>query len=290
MLNRSGTASSTTNLSRRTMSTSMSALNTTSSINGHNKFTTTRSPLSVANGNNVGYSQNLSSNSTLRRQKFGGSQNQMYLRTDSMGQLNLVKRDNLAGSTSRLSNGSLYGSRTRLNSISSNRSSVPREVTMNGVPTTKMLNEKASILRKSPSIEHLNGSAIQDLNTKLTKDNLKRHVRILEANDKDECDGGGTTGVSLNNLNATSNRRRGSSVSAETLDDLSSRRISIDSLEVRKNSIDSQKGIPEEDLANLNLNGEGEEDENKVNLIYCLLFIFLLIFTDDNILNFLTLT
>lgn len=268
-----------TNLSRRTMSTSMSALNTTASINGHSKLT--RSPL-TANGN-VGMSTssnfNSATNTTLRRQKFGGSQNQMYLRTDSMGQLNLVKRDSLAGSTSRLNNGSLYGSRSRLNSISSNRSSVPREVnlTPTGVPTTKMLNEKASILRKSPSIEHLNSG---DLNTKLTKDNLKRHVRILEANDKDESDGGGGGVVGLSSLN---NRRRGSATSAETLDNLSSRRISIDSLEVRKNSIDSQKGIPEEDLANLTLNGGGDNNNNnnnnddddvvKVNFIYLLEYI-----------------
>lgn len=185
----------------------------------------------------------------------------MFLRTDSMGQLNLVKRDSLAGSTSRLSNGSQYGSRSRLNSLSSNRSSVPREVTMvPTVPTTKMLNEKASILRKSPSIEYLNGdlTAASNLNTKLTKDNLTRHVRILEANDKDESDGGG-------------GRRKGSIGGAtdHTLDSLSvtsSRRVSIDSLDVRKNSIGSEKGIPEEDLSNLSLNGDSV-DESKVNLL-----------------------
>lgn len=186
----------------------------------------------------------------------------MFLRTDSMGQLNLVKRDGLAGSTSRLSNGSLYGSRSRLNSLSSNRSSVPREVTMmTTVPTTKMLNEKASILRKSPSIEYLNGdlTAANNLNTKLTKDNLKRHVRILEADDKDESDGGG--------LN-TSRRKSNGSLTLDNLSITSSRRISIDSLDVRKNSIDSQKGIPEEDLSNLSLNGDNDNiDDSKVNLL-----------------------
>lgn len=186
----------------------------------------------------------------------------MYLRTDSMGQLNLVKRDSLAGSTSRLNNGSLYGSRSRLNSLSSNRSSVPREVTMTTVPTTKMLNEKASILRKSPSVEYLNGELSNNntnLNTKLTKDNLKRHVRILEANDKDESDGGG--------LNTSRRKSNGSIATDNTLDNHSTtspRRISIDSLEVRKNSIDSHKGIPEEDLSNLSLNGDN--DVSKVNL------------------------
>lgn len=169
----------------------------------------------------------------------------MFLRTDSMGQLNLVKRD---------SNGNHYGSRSRLSSLSSNRSSVPREVTMvPTVPTTKMLNEKASILRKSPSIEYLNGdltAAATNLNTKLTKDNLTRHVRILESTDKDESDGGG-------------GRRKGS---IDTVDSFSSRRVSIDSLDVRKNSIGSEKDIPEEDLSNLSLNGDNIDD-SKVNLL-----------------------
>lgn len=196
----------------------------------------------------------------------------MFLRTDSMGQLNLVKRDSLAGSTSRLNNSNLYGSRSRVNSMSSNRSSVPREVTMipTTVPTTKMLNEKASILRKSPSIEYLNGdlTAANNLNTKLTKDNLKRHVRILEANDKDESDGGGGGGGLNTNR---SNKSNGTTTIDHTLDNLSlasttTRRISIDSLDVRKNSIDSHKGIPEEDLSNLSLNGDNIDD-SKVNMI-----------------------
>lgn len=190
----------------------------------------------------------------LRRQSFGSS---LYLRPDSSGNTNLIRRDS-------------FGSQNlRKDSVTSHRSSMPRDYVSkppaDNVCTIKIHNtindmfnaapkkETNSILRKESwksSNKHVSYNELNDSDSsilknkennkdpsghKLTAANLTKHVTILEGNLKNNVSK--KLSFDEDNLSNYSSRdRKNSSGSIGSY--LSSRRISIDSLETRRNSWD----------------------------------------------------
>lgn len=152
---------------------------------------------------------------------------QLYLKADSSGETNLVRRDS-------------FGSRNLLNVVKGRATSVPRDYVNNttngggGEKPAQIKQQngggcKSSILRKNPNEDNK-----ADRN-RLTKENLNRHVTILENE----------------NFVNHSKARKGSSGS---IDSLRGRRMSLDSLDIRRASIE----LIAKDLANLNTNDESQ--------------------------------
>lgn len=173
----------------------------------------------------------------LKRQSYGSS---LFLRTDSSGNTNLIRRDS-------------FGSQNLNRRRSAN--SMPRDYVSRVVEPTNTNNNNAtstnSILRKDSwksSNKHVSyiDSSIEDEDEvdsghKLTAANLTKHVTILEGNQKSDAEHrNGIVGKKLSfdedNLSNYSRERRNSNGSVGSY--LASRRISIDSLETRRNSWD----------------------------------------------------
>ncbi|XP_037904822.1 WD repeat-containing protein 47 isoform X2 [Hermetia illucens] len=161
---------------------------------------------------------------------------QLYLKADSSGETNLVRRDS-------------FGSRNLLNVVKGRATSVPRDYVNNttngggGEKPAQIKQQngggcKSSILRKNPNEDNK-----ADRN-RLTKENLNRHVTILENE----------------NFVNHSKARKGSSGS---IDSLRGRRMSLDSLDIRRASIE----LIAKDLANLNTNDESQNDSNRPHFV-----------------------
>lgn len=166
----------------------------------------------------------------LRRFDVGGghtgsnSGNSIYLRRDSSGNINLCRRDSIGSSASRRNSINACDSRTPNNR---RHESVPRDyvsstasVTSETTLTPKMVSTSVtttphSILRKKSPVnsEQLDGASEDNL---LTKDNLKKHVTLL-----DRVDGTWKRRPSIDSGGSSTTRR-----------------ISMDSLDLRRNSWD----------------------------------------------------
>lgn len=196
-----------------------------------------------------------SGNNGLRRESFGGS---MYLRKDSAGNTNLIKRDSF-GSQGLKGNGLNSLSQKDL-TILRNYSTMPRDYVKVVVDNNKsnLKKEINSILRKD-SFKSVNNNKhvyIEDkveniLNNKenykenekkknvvLTKENLTKHVTLLE---NENNYNNNKTDYVKKELNTEidgkeSLGRRDSSDSYGSVGYGTNRRISIDSLDVRRNS------------------------------------------------------
>lgn len=153
------------------------------------------------------------------------SGNSIYLRRDSSGNINLIRRDSIGSSASRR-NSITAKDIQALDARQRRHESVPRDYVSgtndtttyrSATPKNLITTKPHSILRKkSPSYlsndNHINSDSDDNL---LTKDNLKKHVTLLD------CYGG--------------SRRRSSIDSGGSS---TTRRISIDSLDLRRNSWD----------------------------------------------------
>ncbi|XP_031632466.1 general transcriptional corepressor tupA isoform X2 [Contarinia nasturtii] len=146
-------------------------------------------------------------NDDFRRLSFGNS---IYLRPDSTGGTNLVRRDSLG----------------RKDSIKSQR--IPRDyvskiieyktkTTINGNGTTS---PECSILRKTDNDAHTNNK--ENLNSDLTTANLSKHVTIWEKDGDEQSN--------------VANIVHGRDSSGSLGNYLANRRISVDSLDIRRNS------------------------------------------------------
>lgn len=192
-------------------------------------------------------------NNGLRRESFGGS---MYLRKDSSGNTNLIKRDSF-GSQGLKSNGLSQKDLTILR----NYSTMPRDYVKVVVDNNKsnLKKEINSILRKD-SFKSVNNNKhvyIEDkveniLNNKenykenekkknvvLTKENLTKHVTLLE---NENNYNNNKTDYVKKELNTEMDgkeslgRRDSSDSYGSSRGGGTNRRISIDSLDVRRNS------------------------------------------------------
>lgn len=155
--------------------------------------------------------------------------NSIYLRADSSGTTNLIRRDS-------------FGSQgIRRDSLSMGRttSPFPRDYVSKSIDgtivTSTPRHEPNSILRKNSSKddEFNRLTNKENVTHKLTTANLTKHVTILENNGKDTHDNG--TDADGDNTSSYSGRdRRDSSGSIGSY--LASRRISIDSLDPRRSN------------------------------------------------------
>lgn len=147
-------------------------------------------------------------NDDFRRLSFGNS---IYLRPDSAGNTNLVRRDS-------------FGRKDSLKSYRIPRDYVSKIFEYKSDPIANGTNGTASpehsILRKTDSDQ----TNKENFNTDLTTANLSKHVTIWEK------DGDETSNVENN----VGHSRRDSSGSLSNY--LANRRISVDSLDVRRNS------------------------------------------------------
>lgn len=163
-----------------------------------------------------------------KRQSHGSN---IYLRADSSGGTNLVRRDS-------------FGSRNLSNlivTLHERASSVPRDYVKTSDPIKKTLNGHSSILRKNSADDDFSKGE----KSKLTKDNLHRHVTILE-NEKD--------------MNAAKARK----FSNGSIDELSKlRRMSLDSLDLRRSSIE----LIEKEMINLNRNLNTKNDNARPHFV-----------------------
>lgn len=149
-------------------------------------------------------------NDDFQRLSFGSS---IYLRPDSSGATNLIRRDS-------------FGRRD-----SNKTSSIPRDYVSRVLEYKSTINPNVngvhhdtnSILRKT-SIESDVKTNKENLNSDLTTANLSKHVTIWENNDNNDSV----------NVEKYPTARRDSSGSLSNY--LASRRISLDSLDVRRNS------------------------------------------------------
>lgn len=144
-------------------------------------------------------------NDEFRRLSFGNS---IYLRPDSTGETNLVRRDSFGQKDSIKS---YRIPRDYVSKMFENKSNAPPVDGRNGT-----ISPECSILRKTESDPHTNK---ENLNSDLTTANVTKHVTIWEKDDDEPS-----------NVNG----RRDSSGSLNNY--LANRRISIDSLDVRRNS------------------------------------------------------
>lgn len=176
-------------------------------------------------------------NSSLdRRNSIGLARNpnhgsSIYLRADSSGTTNLIRRDSFGS----------QGIRRDSFSTARTTSPFPRDYVSKSVESTVTStprHEPNSILRKNSSKDDDINRIVNKENVthKLTAANLTKHVTILENNGKD-THGNGTTAKSTdgdgdNTSNYSGRDRRDSSGSLGSY--LLSRRISIDSLDPRR--------------------------------------------------------
>lgn len=150
----------------------------------------------------------------FRRLSFGNS---VYLRPNSSGETNLIRRDSLA--TDRIGNGS---SRTQRDYVSKLFDDT------NGTGSVTAPPRRASSILRKDSVDNKENDG-----AKLTAANLSKHVTILERNDKKEP---------LERKPSSNEEkiaeylesRRDSGGSLTNYLNLSSRRFSIDSLDARR--------------------------------------------------------
>lgn len=179
-------------------------------------------------------------NDDFRRLSFGNS---IYLRPDSSGATNLIRRDSFGrrDSTKMARNPRDYVSKIfeyKPNSV------------INGNANTTTLEKSPdpnSILRKTDDTQ----TNKENLNSDLTTANVSKHVTIWE---KDGEDGG-----NVNEHNG--NGRRDSSGSLSNY--LANRRISVDSLDVRRNS---RRGSTASGDINLSSINDEPEEVNSIQL------------------------
>lgn len=181
-------------------------------------------------------------NDDFRRLSFGTS---IYLRPDSTGATNLIRRDS-------------FGRRDPITIQRNPRDYVSKlfeyktNSTINGngyTPTDKIINAN-SILRK-PDDAHTNK---ENLNSDLTTANLTKHVTIWEKDDDK------LSNNHNHNNNETTSGRRDSSGSLSNY--LASRRISVDSLDVRQNSRRGSCASGDINLSKIN------DEPDEVNALY----------------------
>lgn len=170
-------------------------------------------------------------NEDFRRLSFGSS---IYLRPDSTGATNLIRRDSFGRRDSAKPNRS---ARDYVSKIFEYKS----DGVMNGNGIAPPEKETQSILRKSDDAQNK-----ENFNTDLTQANLTKHVTIWEK-DGDEL------------ATTENNGRRDSSGSLSSY--LANRRISIDSLDVRRNS---RRGSAAS--ADINLSAINNEPEEVITL------------------------
>lgn len=186
-------------------------------------------------------------NDDFRRLSFGNS---IYLRPDSSGGTNLVRRDS-------------YG---RKDSLKSHR--IPRDYVSkifeykyyepNANGTNGTISPENSILRKTDSDQ----TNKENLNSDLTTANLSKHVTIWEK-DGDET----TTTPSSVHVDSTVVVQHGRRDSSGSLSNyLANRRISVDSLDVRRNS---RRGSTAS--GDINLSSINDESQEVILFFFCLL-------------------
>lgn len=155
-------------------------------------------------------------NEDFRRLSFGNS---IYLRPDSTGATNLIRRDSFGR---RDSNKSMHNPRDYVSKIfeyKTNSDNGTINANANGTATPE--NETSSILRKPENDAQTNK---ENVNSDLTTANIAKHVTIWEKDGDEQS-------AQVDHIVAG---RRDSSGSLGNY--LASRRISIDSLDVRRNS------------------------------------------------------
>lgn len=167
-------------------------------------------------------------NDDFRRLSFGTS---IYLRPDSSGATNLIRRDS-------------FGRRDLLSTQRNPRDYVSKlfdykttSATTNGnglAPSADKNSHAHSILRKPDDAQ----TNKENFNSDLTTANLTKHVTIWEKDDD------------KSNKHDTTSGRRGSFGSLSNY--LASRRISVDSLDVRRNSRRSSCASGDIDLSKIN--------------------------------------
>lgn len=133
----------------------------------------------------------------FRRLSFGSS---LYLRPDSTGATNLIRRDS-------------YGHKDAVNG----KSRVPRDYVSKNIDLKKLecYPETGSILRRSSDANHDDKD-----DGKLTAVNLSKHVTILEKDGRRDSDSGlssylASRRMSVDSLDARRNSRRGSAASGD---------------------------------------------------------------------------
>lgn len=183
----------------------------------------------------------------FRRLSFGNS---IYLRPDSTGATNLIRRDSFGRRDSHQSHRHPRDYVSKLFEYKGNFTNGHAPYTS----TTVTDKDPSSILRKTDNDAQLNKENVNS--SDLTAANLTKHVTILE-----KCDDGDADKAKVESYLS---RRRDSSGSLSNY--LTSRRISIDSLDVRN----SRRGSSAS--ADINLNSINDaQNEEEVNLI---LFLF----------------
>lgn len=182
-------------------------------------------------------------NEDFRRLSFGNS---IYLRPDSSGQTNLIRRDSLG----------------RKDSLKSNR--IPRDYVSklfenksnNAVNGNGTASPENSILRKSDNDAQINK---ENVHSDLTAANVLKHVTIWEKDGDEQANG----------ENHAADRRDSSGSLGNYL---ANRRISVDSLDVRRQS---RRGSTASGDINLSaINDETEEVKTKHMIISILSFHF----------------
>lgn len=162
-------------------------------------------------------------NDDFRRLSFGSS---IYLRPDSSGATNLVRRDSLGR---RDSNKSQRIPRDYVSKVLEYKSALGSNGNtndnVNGTANDNGIQDISSILRKTSTTDIDPQTNKENLNSDLTAVNLSKHVTIWENNDGAN---------DLVNVEKYLRGRRDSNGSLSNY--LASRRISIDSLDVRRNS------------------------------------------------------
>lgn len=185
-------------------------------------------------------------NDDFRRLSFGTS---IYLRPDSTGATNLIRRDS-------------FGRRDPITIQRNPRDYVSKlfeykpTSTINGngyAPTDKNVNAN-SILRK-PDDAHTNK---ENLNSDLTTANITKHVTIWEKDD-DKLSNNNHNNHNNNNYETTSGRRDSSGSLSNYL---ASRRISVDSLDVRQNSRRGSCASGDINLSKIN------DEPDEVNVLF----------------------
>ncbi|KAJ6644525.1 hypothetical protein Bhyg_09494 [Pseudolycoriella hygida] len=173
-----------------------------------------------------------------RRNSFGTSlgrgeprnQNSIFLRADSSGTTNLIRRDSFGS----------QGIRRDSFSTARTTSPFPRDYVSKSIDgsiiTSTPRHEPNSILRKNSSKDDdFNRLVKENVSHKLTAANLTKHVTILENNGNDTQGNGTEKSTDGDNTSSYSGRdRRDSNGSLGSY--LVSRRVSIDSLDPRRNS------------------------------------------------------
>lgn len=178
-------------------------------------------------------------NDDFRRLSFGSS---IYLRPDSTGATNLIRRDSFGR---RDSNKTQHIPRDYVSRVLEYKSTI--NPNGNGAH-----HDTNSILRKSSMDSDVQTNK-ENLNSELTSANLSKHVTIWENNDNDS-----------GNVEKYSTTRRDSSGSLSNY--LASRRISIDSLDVRRNS--RRGSAASGDINITTINDDDEEVNIRMNNIH----------------------